>query len=216
MGGRRLIPIAVTAVMALARPVFADDMNATLLRLEDRWAEIRYEMKDNGEKLAAGKVLAADAAAAVAAYPGRAEPLIWQGLALLVEAEVRQNLSALGLVKDARRALENAEAADPLALDGLIQTTLGMMYYEVPGWPLAFGDKQKAQDYLARALEINPTGKDTNYFFGDYLVMTGRGREAVAFLEQALAAPVRPGHERADKGRRADIQESLDKARKSR
>ena len=43
--------------------------------------------------------------------------------------------------------------------------------------------------------------------------MTGKGSEAVPYLERALQVPVRPGHERADTGRKADIQESLDKAR---
>ena len=130
-------------------------------------------------------------------------------LALLLEASLR----ALGLAKDARRLLERAEAIDPKALGGMIQTSLGMMYYDMPGWPLGFGDKRKVAQYLTRALKIDAGSMDNNYFYGDYLVMTGKGREAIPYLERALQVPVRPGHDRAETGRKADIQESLDKAR---
>jgi len=194
----------------------ADAMHAALLALEDRWAEIRYEMDDKQQKLAAGRVLIADAATIAAAHPTRPEPLVWHALALLVEAEIRNNVSALGLARDARRKLEQAEAIDSTAMGGMIQTTLGMMYYEMPGWPLGFGDKQKAAQYLARALEIDPYGKDNNYFYGDFLVMSGRGEQSIPYLEKAARVPVRPGHERADTGRLADIQDALARARKSR
>jgi len=199
--------------LVLASPAWAADMASALLKVEDRWAEIRYEMKGSREKIAAGRELVREAVAIEAANPGQAEPLIWHALVLLIEAEVRSDISALGLAKDARRLLEQAEDIAPTALDGMIQTSLGMMYYEMPGWPIGFGDKRKAAQYLTRALEIDATGKDNNYFYGDYLVMTGKGADAVPYLERALQVPVRAGHERADTGRKADIQESLDKAR---
>jgi len=213
--GMKWMGAAVGAALLALAPARADDpaMNAALLKIEDRWAEIRYEMKGAREKLAAGRELVREAKDIAAAHPGRAEPLVWQALALLVEAEIRGDISALGLAKDARRLLEQAEGIDPRALGGMIQTSLGMMYYEMPGWPLGFGDKRRAAQYLTRALEIDPHSMDNNYFYGDYFVMTGRGADAVPYLERALAAPVRPGHERADNGRKADIQESLDKAR---
>jgi hypothetical protein len=211
---RRLL--LTIALLLTARVSAAQTLEARLLAIEDRWAEIRYEMRDKSAKLAASRDLIAQAAQIAAENPGKPEPLVWLALALLVEAEIRNNVAALGLAREARRLLEEAEALDPAALGGMIQTTLGMMYYEMPGWPLGFGDKTRAQGYLKRALEIDSASKDNNYFLGDYLVTTGRGREAVPFLEQAAAVPVRAGHERADRGRRADIQESLDKARKAR
>lgn len=208
--------LLILAVIACARPSAAQTMDAQLLAIEDRWAAIRYEMRDKTAKLKASQDLITDAAKVAAGFPGKAEPLVWHAMALLTEAEVRNNYSALGHAKEARRLLEQAEAIDATVLGGMIQTTLGMMYYEMPGWPLGFGDKSRAQDYLKRALDIDPAAKDNNYFFGDYLVTTGRGRDAVPFLAQAAAVPIRAGHERADKGRLADIQESLDKARKAR
>jgi len=209
--------ILICAVLLIARPSFAaEDLGARLLAVEDRWAQIRYDMKEKSERLAAAHALVADTEGLVSQHPGRAEPLAWHAQALLVEAEIRGDVSALKLVKEARGLLERADAIDPAAGGGLIQTSLGMVYYETPRWPIAFGDKKRAGVYLTRALEIDPDGRDANYFYGDYLLQTGRGREAMPFLEKALKAPVRPGHERADNGRMADIQEALDKARRAR
>ena len=39
-----------------------------------------------------------------------------------------------------RRALEQALAIDATALEGSAFTTLGSLYYQVPGWPIGFGD----------------------------------------------------------------------------
>ncbi len=79
--------------------------------------------------------------------------------------------------------------------------------------PLGFGDKAKAQELLRKALAVNPRGIDPNFFYGEYLVETGRPREAVAFLERALEAPARPGREIADAGRRDEARALLDRAR---
>jgi Tfp pilus assembly protein PilF len=88
-----------------------------------------------------------------------------------------------------------------------------VLYYKVPGWPVAFGDKARAQELLKRGLTINPTGIDPNYFYGEFLVETGRAAEAVPFLERALKAPARPGREIADAGRRDEALALLAKAR---
>jgi hypothetical protein len=46
---------------------------------------------------------------------------------------VQSDISALGLAKEARRLLEQAEVINFTALGGFIQKSLGMMYYEMPG-----------------------------------------------------------------------------------
>jgi len=45
------------------------------------------------------------------------------------------------------------------------------------------------------------------------MVEAGKPREAMAYLERALAAPARPGREIADEGRREEARALLDKAR---
>ena len=55
-------------------------------------------------------------------------------------------------------------------------TSLGTLYYKVPGWPIGFGSDKKAREYLAKALDLNPTGIDPNYFMGEFLFDAGRIR----------------------------------------
>ncbi len=86
---------------------------------------------------------------------------------------------------------------------------LGALYYQVPGWPIGFGDEAKAEWHLQRALAINPEGIDSLYFWGDYLHEQGRDAEAQQVLEDASMAPQREGRELADDGRRGDIHQLM-------
>jgi hypothetical protein len=58
---------------------------------------------------------------------------------------------------------------DPNASEGAAFVTLGSLYYMVPGWPIAYGDTNKADALLKKALVINPNTIDANYFYGDFL-----------------------------------------------
>ena len=142
-------------------------------------------------------------------YPDAAELHIWAGIIRSTEAGASGGLGALGLVKQAKKELETALELNPLALDGSAYTSLGALYYQVPGWPLGFGDEQKAEWHLQRALAINPEGIDSLYFWGDYLHEQGRDAEARQALERALMAAPRPGRELADSGRRDDIRQLM-------
>ena len=81
----------------------------------------------------------------------------------------------------------------------------------MPGWPVGFGDDEKAEQLLKQALAINPDGIDPNFFYGDFLLDQGRKAEAKTYLDKALAAPARPGREVADEGRRMEIRDRLAK-----
>jgi len=96
-------------------------------------------------------------------------------------------------------------------LNGSIYTSLGSLYYKVPRWPMAFGDKKKAREYLDKAIKLNPDGIDPNYFYGDFLLEQGEYAQARDYLGKALAAPPRPGREDADQGRREEIQQDIEK-----
>ena len=112
-------------------------------------------------------------------------------------------------MKQARSNLEKAIEIDPGALQGSAWTSLGALYYQVPGWPIGFGDKQKAEEMLKKALTINPDGIDPNYFYGDFMLKEKKTDEAKRYLEKALKAPAREGREIADSGRRRDIAKDI-------
>ena len=201
------IVMVLAGVMAM--PLWAQDMQAELAQIQQRWAQIQYQLPED-DKEKAFEALAKEAETFVADYPGRAEPLIWQGIVLSTYAGAKGGLGALGLVKEARASLEAALKIAPEALDGSAYTSLGSLYYQVPGWPLGFGDDEMARKYLQKSLAINPDGIDANYFFGDFLAEQDEPQRARVYLEKVLAAPARPGREVADDGRRAEARARLD------
>jgi tetratricopeptide (TPR) repeat protein len=147
-------------------------------------------------------------------YPDRAEPLIWAGIVESTYAGAKGGLAALRHAKNARNHLEAAMAIDPHALDGSAYTSLGTLYYKVPGFPLAFGDKDKARAYLEKALKIDPAGIDQNYFYADYLYEQGDYRAAQQYVDRAAHAPPRPTRASADRGRHQEIDALAEKVKR--
>jgi Tfp pilus assembly protein PilF len=143
-----------------------------------------------------------------------AETLIWEGIVLSSEAGAKGGLGALGLAKDAKQRLDEALKINDKALSGSAYTSLATLYAKVPGWPIGFGDKERAEEFFKKSLAINPHGIDPNFFYGEYLADRDRVAEARTYLEAALKAPPRPGRELADSGRRQEVQALLTKLNK--
>ena len=195
---------ALGAGLSLPALALGDAARQQLEGIQARWAEVNYKLPDK-QREAAFADLAQQAAQAVTAEPAAAELRIWHGIVLSTYAGAKGGLGALDLVKKAKAELEEALKLDPKALDGSAYTSLGSLYYQVPGWPLGFGDKTKARELLQRALQINPDGIDPNYFYGDFLYRNGDKDAALAALNKALAAAPRPDQPVADQGRREQI-----------
>jgi len=195
--------------LAQAVPANLDD---AIFDVAHRWAKVTYQTPEAERETAFNGVIA-EARQVAQAYPGRAEPLVWQAIVLSSAAKAQGGLGALGKVKEARDLLLAAEKINPTALDGSVYNSLGSLYAKVPGWPVAFGDKKKAREYLEKALAINPNGIDPNYFYADLLADQGEYAKAAEHLKRALAAPARPHREDADAGRRQDVQQLLDSIR---
>jgi tetratricopeptide (TPR) repeat protein len=203
---RRILFGALVLAMSPLRADTASDLQ----HLQERWAEVNYQIEGN-TRLAAFEQLAADADAAHAASPESADILIWRGIIRSTWAGARGGLGALSLVKDAKADLEEAMKLDAQALQGSAYTSLGSLYYQVPGWPIGFGDDEKAEELLKKALEINPDGIDPNYFYGSFLIEAERYSEAREYLLKAQKAPPRPGRALADSGRQEEIAAALAK-----
>jgi tetratricopeptide (TPR) repeat protein len=195
-----------------AAGISAAPLDEAIASLARRWDVIEYQMAQR-DKAAAFAALAKQAHELSTTQPGHAEPLIWEAIVLCSEAGAERDLGALHLVEEARKLLLQAEDIDPTALDGTIYSNLGSLYYQVPGWPIGFGDKEQAAVYLEKALQLNPDGIEPNYFYGDFLVQQGDYGAAVRVLEKALRAPPRPGREVGDRGRREEVRRALEVAR---
>ena len=203
---RPLIGLLLAAA-ALAGPAFAADP-ATVVQVRDRWAQINYQTP-KPQREAAFEALSQQAGQVREAHPRDADALIWEGIVLSSLAGEKGGMGALGLVKRAKADFEAALRLDPNALDGAAYTSLGALYYQVPGWPLGFGNDDTARTMLRRGLAIDPDGIDANYFYGDFLRDQKDWAGARTAFQKALAAPARPGREVADAGRRQEAETHL-------
>ena len=198
--------IACLLLGALSQSVWALDAadQQRLNGIQQSWAHIQYELPE-GQRTAAFEKLAAQASSFKQERQTVAEAWIWSGIVTSSWAGAQGGLGALSKVKDAKADLEKALALDPKALQGSAYTSLGALYDRVPGWPIGFGDSDKAEQLLKLALQINPNGIDSLYFWGDHLYRQKRYVEARAALQKAMQAAPRPGRESADAGRRKEI-----------
>jgi tetratricopeptide (TPR) repeat protein len=193
-------------------PALQAGLDTDLLAVQKQWAEANYATPEK-EQEQAFEALQNQARKLAKQYPGSAEPMVWLAIVLSTDAGVTGGLGALGKVKEARRLLESALQIDATVLDGSAYTSLGSLYYQVPGWPIGFGDDEKAESNLKKALAINPDGIDPNYFYGDFMLEQDNYTEAVRYLEKANAAPPRTDRPLADLGRKREISAKLALAR---
>lgn len=201
---RVLCVAALLSAVSLPSLALTDSGQKSLQLLQSRWAEINYQVPAAQREAEFAK-LAAEADTLVRSNPQDAEFYIWRGIILSTYAGAKGGLGALDLVKQSKASLEQAVALDPKALEGSAYTSMGALYYQVPGWPIGFGDDDQAEKLLKQALQLNPNGIDPNYFYGDFLFRQKRYSEAKLALEKAQAATARPGREVADRGRQAEI-----------
>jgi tetratricopeptide (TPR) repeat protein len=196
------------ALLPFALPALANDesFSRELTDIQQGWDQANYQSANTDDKRQRLETLTARSEALARKYPRRAEPLVWEGIVLSTYAGAKGGLGALSLAKKSRDCLIEATRIDPAALRGSAYTSLGALYYKVPGWPIGFGDKDKATDFLHKALALNPDGMDPNYFIGELLYEQGQYASSMQHLQKALAAPPRPDRPVADAGRRAEIE----------
>ena len=207
---KTLLTLAAATTLAWPLAGTAAPVDDAVTELQRDWEVIRYQTPA-AEREKRFEALAGKAHQLSVTYPGRSEPLVWEGIVVSSWAGEKGGLGALSLVKQAKAIYEQAIQIDGKALDGSAYNSLGVLYYKVPGWPLGFGDKDKAKELLQKALALNPQGIDPNYFFGEYLVETRHADEAIPYLERALQAAPRPGRQVADSGRREEARALLAK-----
>ena len=203
------VTLLAGALSVASTTASADDFSDTLHGIQHRWAEANYKATGGAQK-DAFEALLQDARGFAEANPGRAEALVWQGIVASTYAGVKGPFGAMSLAKEARQVLMQAEALDPTVLQGSVYTSLGTLYYKVPGGFIGFGDKDLARNYLEKALQENPDGIDPNYFYGEFLLEEKDYEAARSALLKAKNAPQRPDRPLADEGRRQEIDTLLD------
>ncbi|MEI7466384.1 MAG: hypothetical protein WCJ87_13655 [Burkholderiales bacterium] len=206
---RRLLLALGTGGFAIAANVHplaaqAATVEDAVVDLQHEWEIIKYQTT-HSEREKRFEALAAKAHQVSETYAGRSEALIWEGIITASWAGAKGGLGAISLARKAKAMYESAIKIDGNALDGSAYTSLAVLYYKVPGWPLGFGDKDKARELLQKGISLNPRGIDSNFFYGELLSETQHPDEALAYLERELQATPRPGRQISDAGRRDEV-----------
>ncbi|WP_428357047.1 tetratricopeptide repeat protein [Methyloprofundus sp.] len=195
---KQIIAIFLFTVLNLMPAVVsADTLRLAVQKIESEWANIHYNVAKEQQE-AAYQLLLAEVKDLNKQYPDQAELIIQQAIIVASNADNIDAFSALEAINQARELLLLAIQLDPNASEGAAFVTLGSLYYMVPGWPIAFGDNDKANALLKKALAINPNTIDANFYYGDFLATLGKRQQALTYFKRAVAIPVRKNQVFAD------------------
>ncbi|ARN67545.1 conserved hypothetical protein [Vibrio vulnificus YJ016] len=203
--------LTTSSILALSMLSASSFAVTPLQDVQSKWAVCQYQVEDEDQKIKCLENLIMHNTAMLQQMPDNPELTVWLAINKASLAGAQGGLGALSLANEAKALLEKVIATAPNTLDGSAYTSLGSLYYKVPGWPLGFGDDEKAEEMLKKALEINPKGIDPNYFYGDFLAEDGRSKEAKVYLTRAKQAEPRLNRLLADKGRQLEIDAALEK-----
>lgn len=200
------LPLALTSFTAASAGMEA----GALASIQQEWAGCQYQSESQDNQEFCFNRLIERNQKALTEQPKNNALKIWLAINKASLAGAKGGLGALSLAKEAKALLEDVIDKAPETLNGSAYTSLGSLYYKVPGWPIGFGDDDTAEELLRQALVMNPDGIDPNYFYGDFLAEDGRKQEAVKYLTKALNAAPRVGRPLADQGRRQEIKMRLE------
>lgn len=204
---RQSMIIAAGAAMLATAPL-ALAWQDELAQIQQRW-ETATTSTPEDQREAVLSDLISEVDQLVQANPNVSDLLVWDGIIQASLAREKGGLGALDNAKAARRALERAIALDSNGMDGSAYVTLGALYDRAPGWPVAFGDDDKAGEMFQHALAIRPDGIDVNYYYAAYLADEGRDAEAREYAQKALNATPRSGRETSDRALQQQAQELI-------
>lgn len=198
----------VAFLLLASNSLFANNLNSELNLIESQWANI-YHKESDAQQRAHYPALLKKTLTFQKKRPESVELMIWQAIILATNAAFEPPFAALESLDDAKALLESAIQKKPNALGGAAYVTLGTLYYLAPGWPISFGNQDKAEQLLKKSIEINPKSIDSNYFYADYLLSKDKIGEAAKYFKLALSAPIRPEQQYADSQLKKEAQIAL-------
>jgi tetratricopeptide (TPR) repeat protein len=202
-----LLLLIFTSIAASAQ------MSDAVKQIQKQWAIVNYQTNEDDQEQAFEN-LAKSATQLVMNNPKDVYALVWEGIVYSTYAGVISKLKAGKKAKHARNSFEKAIKIDGTVMNGSAYTSLGVLYYKVPGWPLSFGSDKKAMKHLKKGLKYNPDGIDSNYFYAEFLYdEEGEDELAIKHLIKAQNAAPRPARPVADEGRQKEIKKLLKKIR---
>lgn len=191
----------------------AATLDENIQQLSDTWGHVNFELTKD-EQDAGFIALIEQANSVTSQFPTQAAAWTWSGIIKSSYAGASGGLGALSFAKAAKKDFEKSIKLDPKALAGSAYTSLGVLYHKVPGWPIAFGDDDDAQELLKKGLENNAEGKISNFFYGEFLYDDRKYAQAKKHLLVAKQAPLRANSLVSDQYRQVEIEALLVKVEK--
>jgi hypothetical protein len=210
------IPLALLCSTLIAANAFAGDagFERELLSIQQEWAAANYGQSSKGDRRKAFDAVVEHSADFAERNPNEVSAIAWDGIILSTYAGEVSALSAMKYAKAARERLHQAEAMNAAALSGGIYASLGALYSKVPGGFMGFGDDTLAEGYFKKALAIDATNIDSNYFYGEFLLGQGKASDALVYLTRAVEAPAVSARPVFDAGRRAEAKALIEAAKR--
>ncbi|WP_269618924.1 hypothetical protein [Zhongshania sp. BJYM1] len=190
-----------------------DTPSAAVAELQTTWALAQYEADEKRQERSF-ETLLEKANTLIQNTPKNADLYVWRGIIKASYAGVKGGLGALSLVKEAKIDLETAINLGGGSLQAAARTSLGSLYFQVPPWPIGFGNDKKAEAYLLEGLAMAPDDIDSNYFYARFLLDQRQGEKARQYLERAYTAPRRLGRAYADQERQREVLELITEQQK--
>jgi tetratricopeptide (TPR) repeat protein len=189
--------VIFVALMLLSNTAHSNNLAAQIDYIESEWAKIYYSPTES-DKALNYKTLLNRTRSLLKQNKEASDLLFWEAVLISSAAEHSDPLNALASIETARKLLLKTIEIDPNTMQGSAYVTLGSLYYQAPGWPISFGDKNKAEEFLKKALKINPNSLDANYFYADYLILQNKPIKAIEYLKKTLQLPIRENQSFAD------------------
>lgn len=177
---------------------------------QTQWALANYQLEDDAQKQAFERLLL-ESKKTTELFPDSPAAWAWSGIIKSSYGAAKGGLGALSLVKSAKTDFEKALALDSQALNGSTHASLAVLYHKVPGWPIGFGDDDKAEQLFKNSMKINPDGRESNYFYGEFLYDERKYAKARTHLLAAKNVPMWQDRPIAYKNRQKQIDAMLEK-----
>jgi tetratricopeptide (TPR) repeat protein len=204
-----LLALSVLGTGALA----ADSLPPEVSALRSDWDHANFALQGDTQKEAMLELVGRCAPLLETLVENQAA-LTWCGI---VKASYAGKAGALSAMKYAKAARKDFEAALKLGdgeTVGAANISLGTLYFKVPGWPVGFGDDDRAKELLEAGLAADPNGIDANFYMADFLYEDGDLEAAREHLERAAMTPATPGRDIAYKARQDEVAVLLAKVEK--
>lgn len=187
----------------------ATPLNTPLSQLQHQWAVCEYQIKGEDAKQSCFQDLVDEEQQHLTLHPNNPDLNIAFAINLASLANVSSTSDALSLIKQAKTRLETLKNTTSGQRHTAVLVTLGALYYRAPGWPISFGDDDKAGVLLAEAIKLSPDDITAHYFYGDFLAEQGKTQQAIQVLESGLNVHTRHLHPLIVQGRQQDIRRLL-------